>query len=180
MVKRKATGDELAPCGPTHPKRGGRRHGLLCRLRTHLPAAPMGVPRRTTFPHLAAWCSPGCRPERLSAAAPCVSLRYALPGPILLGAGFQRRGPRPPAFVSFQGGAGGNRNNTVTALRFPALAGRQSCRFLEIGLLYPPPAAPRPLSPCQNLLFCQGFKPRFRLPDRLLDDASRHGVKVHL
>ena len=27
-----------------------------------------------------------------------------------LGVGFQRRGPRPPAFVSFQGGAGGNRN----------------------------------------------------------------------
>ena len=27
-----------------------------------------------------------------------------------LGGGFQRWGPRPPAFVSFQGGAGGNRN----------------------------------------------------------------------
>ena len=30
---------------------------------------------------------------------------------------------------------------TVTAIRFPALMGRQSCRFLESGPLYPPPAA---------------------------------------
>ena len=30
---------------------------------------------------------------------------------------------------------------TVTAIRFPALMGRQSCHFLESGPLYPPPAA---------------------------------------
>ena len=36
---------------------------------------------------------------------------------------------------------------TVTALRFPALAGRQSCRFLESGPLFPPLAALGPLSP---------------------------------
>ena len=31
--------------------------------------------------------------------------------------------------------------NTVMAIRFPALMGRQSCHFLESGPLYPPPAA---------------------------------------
>ena len=31
--------------------------------------------------------------------------------------------------------------NTVMAIRFPALMGRQSCRFLESTSLYPPPAA---------------------------------------
>ena len=36
---------------------------------------------------------------------------------------------------------------TVTAIRFPALPGRQSCRFLESGPLYPPQAALGPLSP---------------------------------
>ena len=36
---------------------------------------------------------------------------------------------------------------TVTAIQFPALMGRQSCRFLESGPLYPPLAALSPLSP---------------------------------
>ena len=36
---------------------------------------------------------------------------------------------------------------TVTAIRFPALMGRQSCRFLESGPLHPPLAALSPLSP---------------------------------
>ena len=36
---------------------------------------------------------------------------------------------------------------TVTAIRFLALMGRQSCRFLESTSLYPPPAALSPLSP---------------------------------
>ena len=36
---------------------------------------------------------------------------------------------------------------TVTAKRFPALAGRQSCRFLESVPLHPPQAALGPLSP---------------------------------
>ena len=40
---------------------------------------------------------------------------------------------------------------TVTAIRFPALMGRQSCRFLESGLLYPPLAALSPLSPIPPL-----------------------------
>ena len=31
--------------------------------------------------------------------------------------------------------------NTVMAIRFPALMGRQSCHFLESTSLYPPPAA---------------------------------------
>ena len=33
------------------------------------------------------------------------------------------------------------REYTVTAIRFPALMGRQSCHFLESTSLYPPPAA---------------------------------------
>ena len=36
---------------------------------------------------------------------------------------------------------------TVTAIRFLALMGRQSCRFLESGPLHPPLAALSPLSP---------------------------------
>ena len=44
----------------------------------------------------------------------------ALPSsPVPLGVGFQRRGPRPPAFVSFQGGAGGNRNPPAFLFRGP-------------------------------------------------------------
>ena len=56
-------------------------------------------------------------PALLSAAAPPSNSGRGfqrggtLPSsPVPLGVGFQRRGPRPPAFVSFQGGAGGNRN----------------------------------------------------------------------
>ena len=37
--------------------------------------------------------------------------------------------------------------NTVMAIRFPALMGRQSCHFLESGPLHPPLAALSPLSP---------------------------------
>ena len=41
--------------------------------------------------------------------------------------------------------------STVTATRFPALMGRQSCRFLESGPLYPPLAALSSLSPIPPL-----------------------------
>ena len=85
MVKRKGAGDELAPKGPSHPKCGARRHGLLCKPRTPLLAAPMAVLCRTAFPHLKARHSPGCKPERLSATPPCVPLRYALPGLLRIG-----------------------------------------------------------------------------------------------
>ena len=49
---------------------------------------------------------------------------------------------------------------TVTALRFPALAGRQSCRFLESGPLHPPQAALGPLSPRTPLKRHKGRGPR--------------------
>ncbi len=42
----------------------------------------------------------------VSKGGPCPRPSSLVP----LGVGFQRRGPRPPAFASFQGGAGGNRN----------------------------------------------------------------------
>ena len=90
-------------------RRSGR-YALPTKSGSLLPAAPINVPRRTVSPHLATWRSPECKPERPSVPAPCVPLRYALPGVYSPGAGFQRRGPQPPAFVSFQGGAGGNRN----------------------------------------------------------------------
>ena len=60
--------------------RGARRHELLCKPGTHLPAAPVGIPCGTAFPHLKPGHSPGYKPERLSATSPCVPLRYALPG----------------------------------------------------------------------------------------------------
>ena len=44
-------------------------------------------------------------------------------------------------------GVWGTVAHTVTALRFSALTGRQSCRFLEIGTLNPPLAALVPISP---------------------------------
>ena len=62
------------------PIRRSGRYALPTKSRTHLPAAPMGLPRRTAFPHLWAGDFPGCKTERLSAIASCVPLRYALPG----------------------------------------------------------------------------------------------------
>ena len=61
------------------------------------------------------------------------------------GRGFQRGGP-PPAPLCPEG-VWGTVAHTVTALRFSALTGRQSCRFLEIGTLNPPLAALVPISP---------------------------------
>ena len=63
-----------------------RRHGLPCRPKTILPAAPINIPRRTVSPHLATWRPPGFKSERLSATAPCVPLCYALPGALFTGA----------------------------------------------------------------------------------------------
>ena len=57
--KRKPLRNELAPHGPTHPKRGAGRHKLPTKSRSLLPAAPIGTPRRTASPHLVAWHSSG-------------------------------------------------------------------------------------------------------------------------
>ena len=64
----------------------------------------------------------------------------------------------PPA--PLKRNTGGFRFNTVTALRFPALTGRQSCHFLESGPLYPPQAALGPLSPRTPLKRHKGRGPR--------------------
>ena len=70
------------------------------------------IPSRTASPHLQVRHTPGCKQDTL-----CPSFRCRSPVP--LGVGFQRRGPRPPAFVSFQGGAGGNRNPPAFLFRGP-------------------------------------------------------------
>ena len=100
------------------PKTGTGRHELLTELETPLPAAPMGLPRRTAFPHLWTGDFPGCKTERLSAIASCVPLRYALPGPISREEFPKGRAAARP-FVSFQGGAGGNRNPPAFLFRGP-------------------------------------------------------------
>ena len=64
----------------------------------------------------------------VSKGGPCPRPSSLVP----LGVGFQRRGPRPPAFVSFQGGAGGNRN--PPAFLFRGAGGRYSLFKRE----YPP------------------------------------------
>ena len=161
------------------PIRRSGCHELPTKSGSLLPAAPINAPWRTVSPHLAAWRSPGCKPERLSATAPCVPLRYALPGPVPR-EGFPKGRAAARPFVSFQGGAGGNRNNTVTAIRFPALTGRQSCRFLESGPLYPPLAALGPLSPTflfrgagGDILFSKENIPfGFRIPNRYVSAGN--------
>ena len=60
--------------------------------------------------------------------------------------GFSKGRVRKPAPLCLEG-VWGKVACTVTALRFPALSGRQSCRFLESVPLHPPQAALGPLSP---------------------------------
>ena len=86
------------------PIRRSDRYALPPKSGSLLPAAPINAPWRTVSPHLAAWRSPGCKPERLSATAPCVPLRYALPGPILGGVS-KGEGPQSRPFVP-RGGMG--------------------------------------------------------------------------
>ena len=103
------------------PKTGTGRHELPTELETPLPAAlylNLKSVRRRICGHGAQRGANRTPSASLSAAAP-PSPRGVSKGegpcprpssPVPLGVGFQRRGPRPPAFVSFQGGAGGNRN----------------------------------------------------------------------
>ena len=51
------------------------------------------------------------------------------------------RGSRPPPLETSPQRPGQQPESTVTATRFPTLMGRQSCRFLGSGPLYPLPAA---------------------------------------
>ena len=102
------------------PKTGTGRHELPTELETPLPAAlylNLKSVRRRICGHGAQRGANRTPSASLSAAAPPSNSGRgfqrggALPSsPVPLGVGFQRRGPRPPAFVSFQGGAGGNRN----------------------------------------------------------------------
>ena len=111
------------------PKTGAGRHELPTELETPLPAA-LHPNLKSVRPRIS-----GHRAQRsanrtlsapLSAAAPlsCPGRGFQRGGtlpssPVPLGVGFQRRGPRPPAFVSFQGGAGGNRNPPAFLFRGP-------------------------------------------------------------
>ena len=118
--KRKNVRDELTGEAVNSPKTGAGRHALPTKFETLLPAAlylNLKSVRRRICGHGAQRGTNRTSPAPLSAAAPpsCpgrgVQRGGTLPSsPVPLGVGFQRRGPRPPAFVSFQGGAGGNRN----------------------------------------------------------------------
>ena len=119
--KRKNVRDELTGKAVNSPKTGTGRHELPTELETPLPAAlylNLKSVRRRICGHGAQRGANRTPSASLSAAAP-PSPRGVSKGegpcprpssPVPLGVGFQRRGPRPPAFVSFQGGAGGNRN----------------------------------------------------------------------
>ena len=119
-TKEKALRDELPGKAVNSPKTGTGRHELPTELETPLPAAlylNLKSVRRRICGHGAQRGANRTPSASLSAAAPpsCPGRGFqrggALPSsPVPLGVGFQRRGPRPPAFVSFQGGAGGNRN----------------------------------------------------------------------
>ena len=95
------------------PKTGTGRHELPTELETPLPAAlylNLKSVRRRICGHGAQRGANRTPSASLSAAAPPSNSGRgfqrgeALPSsPVPLGVGFQRRGPRPPAFVSFQG-----------------------------------------------------------------------------
>ena len=118
--KRKNARDELPGKAVNSPKTGAGRHELPTELETPLPAAlylNLKSVRSRICGHGAQRGANRTSPAPLSAAAPpsCPGRGFqrggALPSsPVPLGVGFQRRGPRSPAFVSFQGGTGGNRN----------------------------------------------------------------------
>jgi len=136
--KRKNVRDELTDGAANSPKTGAGRHELLTELETPLPAAlylnlnqcaaasagmehngvqighplllfPLPLPRPTPG-GVSKGEGPCPRPPSpwglVSKGGGSLRPSSFVP----LGVGFQRRGPRPPAFVSFQGGAGGNRN----------------------------------------------------------------------
>ena len=118
--KRKNVRDELTGKAVNSPIRRSGRYAPPTKSRTHLPAAlylNLKSVRRRICGHGAQRGANRTPSASLSAAAPPSNSGRgfqrggALPSsPVPLGVGFQRRGPRPPAFVSFQGGAGGNRN----------------------------------------------------------------------
>ena len=122
--KRKSVRDELTSLRSTHPKRGADRYALPAKSRSLLPAAPTDVPQITASPHLAARRSLGCKEDTL-----CLTFRCRSPSPrgvskgegrLLLPRGVSK-GEKPQfrPFVSFQGGAGGNRNPPAFLFRGP-------------------------------------------------------------
>ena len=111
--KRKNVRDELTGKAVNSPKTGAGRHELPTELETPLPAAlylNLKSVRRRICGHGAQRGANRTSPAPLSAAAPPSNSGRgfqrggALPSsPVPLGVGFQRRGPRHPAFVSYQG-----------------------------------------------------------------------------
>ena len=130
--KRKNVRDELPGKAVNSPKAGAGRHALPTKFETPLPAAPMGLPRRTAFPHLWTGDFPGCKTERLSVIASCVPLRYALPGPISreefpkgrdlalvprpLGGWFPKAGAKAPGLCVVSRGCGGKSKSPRVSL----------------------------------------------------------------
>ena len=97
--REKAHRDKLSGGAANSPIRRSDRYELPAKSGSLLQAALMNVPHRTASPHLKPRYSPGCKPERFPAPAPCVPLRCTLPGiyderlhqPALSGAGSAER-----------------------------------------------------------------------------------------
>ena len=97
--KRKNVRDDLTPpCQIT--QNGAGRHALPTKLETLLPAA-LYLNLKSVRPRTCSTAHNG-----VQIGHPLLLFPLPLPRPsslVPLGVGFQRRGPRPPAFVSFQG-----------------------------------------------------------------------------
>ena len=145
--KRKPLRNELAPHGPTHPKRGARRHELLCISGALLPAAPMQIPRITASPHLVAWHSSGCKEDT-------PLLLFPLPLSILWG-WFPKAGAEAPG-LCVVGGPGRSRNALVLFFR-----GCGAYSFPEKNTPHVPAVE---TVPCGNRKLCESARHRRALP----------------
>ena len=109
--KRKSVRDELAPHGPTHPYEGAagthcrQNPEISCRLRRKYPND------LSASPHLRAWHSLGRKEDTLCSSPRCRSPSSS--------EGFPKGRAAARPFVSFQGGAGGNRNSPAFLFRGP-------------------------------------------------------------
>ena len=109
--KRKNVRDELTALSVNSPKTGAGRHALSAKSRSLLPAAPTDIPR-ITAPRICGrgvhWGAKRTPSASLSADAPLI-IRGVSKG----------EKPQFRPFVSFKGGAGGNRNPPAFLFRGP-------------------------------------------------------------
>lgn len=94
--KRKPLRNELAPHGPTHPKRGAGRHKLPTKSRSLLPAA-LYLFRPELCPRTRKSAAHQCSKQD----APCLSFRCR--SPVQLREGFPKAGASPPSPVPGRG-----------------------------------------------------------------------------